>query len=482
MARRLISGLVALVACAGGIERAQADEFHFETFRYGQRAMGMGGAVTGQPFEPEASYYNPAGLALLDRGARFSGALNFLGYDRREQSGGLRDSGIFTPADLGSASFLPTPSSSVISARFADRHAIAFSTFLLGDLQESFTGFRDARVIGDPAVSQARFTSSFDRVDRLQLRGLTYAYAPSRRFSFGVSAFWLEQNRQESARRAQILGDQVGVGTLFIDVSSREKTTTHSLLARVGVAWRPTDSGSFGLSCSLPTLPLTGESTYGYTVITSGDGPNDALYLQEDETAEAVTRLPVNCRLGGALKPSPRWLLASDLSLHLPTSYQRFNLSDAIIGRQAEFRSAVTTDLTVNFAVGAEYRITERWPLRVGLFSNRTSAPAIPAAPDRFVPAHVDLYGATISAGYLGDRRSINLGLEVQYGQGEDVVSEGISSLIDSAEFARVDRTEWRVVVFVAGAAAFAKRAAVDIIKPVLEAESDDDQQKKSKK
>lgn len=463
MARVLRAFPLSLLALVGV---AHAGEFHFETFRYGQRAMGMGGAVTGQPFEPEASYYNPAGLALMERGARFSGALNFFGYDRRIQKGALRDGGFFAPSDLDSANFLPTPSSSVISTRFAGRHAIAFSTFLIGDLAEDFEGSRVTPVSDDPLFDSVKFNSTFVRRDRLQLRGLTYAYAPTRRLAFGISAFWLEHEREETARRAQILSAEDLFANLFIDVTSREKTTTHSLLGRLGVAWRPSEAASFGLACTLPTLPLTGESRYGYTIVTSGDEGTAPLYLDEAERADAQTRLPVNCRAGAALRISPRWLLAGDLSLHLPITYERFDFSTETAGREDDFSARVDTDTTINLALGAEYRASPRWPIRVGLFTNRTSAADIPANPDRFAPAHIDLYGATVSAGYLGDRRSLNLGVEVQYGQGEDVVSESLEALIDDADFTRVDRSEWRVVVFIAGAAAFAKKAAIDIIKP----------------
>lgn len=461
------ASLGALLTALLGI--ARADEFHFETFRYGQKAMGMGGAAAGQPFEPEASYYNPAGLALLGSGARFSGALNFFGYDRRIQKGALRDSGLFAPSDLESTAFLPTPSGSVVSTRFAKRHAIAFSTFLLGDLSEEFVGTLAAGVDGDPVFDAVDFNSSFIRRDRLQLRGLTYAYSPDDRWSAGISVFWLEHAREETARRAQILSSEGVITNLFIDVTSREKTVTHGLLARVGVAWRPTAAGSFGAACTLPTIPLTGEATYRYTLVTSGDGEaSGPLYIDEGETVAAETRLPVNCRLGAALQATDRWQIAGDLSLHLPIEYQRFVFAGDAVAREAAFRASVATDTTINLALGAEYRLTDRWPIRFGLFTNRTSAPEVPARPDRFVPPHLDLYGATLSAGYLGDERSINLGLEVQYGAGQDVVSEGIESLLDSQEFSRVDRSEWRIVIFIAGAASFAKAAAVDLIQPAL--------------
>jgi hypothetical protein len=115
--------------------------------------------------------------------------------------------------------------------------------------------------------------------------------------------------------------------------------------------------------------------------------------------------------------------------------------------------------------VGGEYRIAPRWPWRFGVFTNRTSAPEVPAQPSGLEAPHVDLYGITSSLGYLGDDRSLNLGFEVQYGTGHDVVSESLDSLLDEAGFARVGREEWRVVIFIAGAAAFAKSTAKELIK-----------------
>ena len=63
--------------------RGYADEFHYENFRFGQRALGMGGAVTAYLGEPESGFYNPAGLAFVE-GTRFSGAMNFYGLDEHK--------------------------------------------------------------------------------------------------------------------------------------------------------------------------------------------------------------------------------------------------------------------------------------------------------------------------------------------------------------------------------------------------------------
>ena len=82
MARWLAIGFLALLAAIGSVRSARADDVHYEDFRFGQRAMGMAGAVVGFLTEPEASYYNPGGLGFSGE-ATFSGSLHFFGVDKR---------------------------------------------------------------------------------------------------------------------------------------------------------------------------------------------------------------------------------------------------------------------------------------------------------------------------------------------------------------------------------------------------------------
>ena len=124
----------------------------------------------------------------------------------------------------------------------------------------------------------------------------------------------------------------------------------------------------------------------------------------------------------------------------------------------------VTHELTVNAAVGVEFPFAARWPMRAGLFTNRTSAPSVPALPKGFYEPHVDRYGATWSMGYLGDKRSINFGLEAQMGAGHSTASASLERLDGEAAYIRLEREEWRVVFFVAGAAAFASSASRELL------------------
>ena len=444
---------------------AHADEFHFETFRFGQRALGMGGAVTAYADEPEASFYNPAGLAMLG-GTRFSGTLNFFAFDHRTQKGGLRAGEFFAPEDLESSDFEPIPSSSVLTTTFGDgRHVLGLAAFLQSDSSEVFAGRRDATLpTGDYDAS--RTTVERRRQDQILLRGLVYGYRVDPGLALGASLLLASQDRTEIARRAEVLQRRATQDSVFVDASTREDSTTHSLLAQVGVLWRPSEAWSLGLSCRSPSLTLKGDADVVYTRVSSGnpDAGERPLLVDERTHQDATTLLPPNCRAGLAWRIPDRLVITFDTSIHVPLAYDRYALTSQLASRAAQLGEAVDAEPVLNAALGLEYRPAVRWPLRLGLFTNRTSAPAITPQPTELGPADVDLYGATLSAGYLGDDRAINLGAEVQMGTGYDAIPADLTSLIQDRDFRRIDRSEWRVVFFVSGAVTFAKKQATEIL------------------
>lgn len=455
MLRALLLSLLALAPLA------HADELHFSTFRFGQRAMGMGGAVTAYADEPEATFYNPAGLAMLG-GTRFSGALNFIGFDRRTQRGALRDAAFFQPGDLDSEEFVAIPASSVLTSTFAEgRHVLALSTFLQSDSEEDFSGSHEQALTGD-TYDFVRFTTERRREDEILLRGVSWGYRGGPTWAVGASVFLARQIRREVARRAEVLQRVSNGDSLFLDVSTREESTTHGLLARVGALWRPSERWSFGIACSTPSVTVLGEGKVGYTQIRSGGlaGDDRPLLVDERVDLDATTVLPADCRAGLAWRVPDRLVVGFDVAVHLPVDYDRYTLTPALAPRADELQAHVQTDAVVNAAVGLEWRASDRWPLRVGLFTNRTAAPAIDARPAALAPAHVDLYGATASLGYLGDDGSVNVGAELQVGSGEDAISADLESLRADRDFIRVDRSEWRLLLFVSGAVTFAKAAA----------------------
>ncbi len=452
---------------------ASAGEFHFENFRYGRRALGMAGAVTAYSSEPEASFYNPAGLAMLG-GIHFSGSLHFYGFDERRLREGLYTEGPDGAPDLTSGDSVVEPSSSVLSKSFGGgRHVLALSTFLASDLDESFRGAATAPFPPGAQYDQSVATAEFERQDTLLLRGISYAQRLGDRFAAGVTVFLSEHERSFSARRAIVLDDTRTADDSFADASTRENTLAYGLLLRAGVLWHIDPTWSLGAACSTPSVTVYGEGDVRVRLLSSGDPMRDDTPKHVDEGDDDLrveSVLPWSCRVGGLMRPSDSWALTLDVSVHVPVDYTRFSLPADLRGAQGRrqgVEAEVEAETTVNAAIGVEYLAAPRWPLRGGVFSNRTSAPEIDPEPAGLGPAHVDNYGATFSVGYLSESVAVAVGAEYQLGFGHDVVPRDFQSLVGTAtedEFLRVDRDDWRLLFFVSGAVGLAKEGADQLL------------------
>jgi len=454
---------------------ASADELHYETFRFGQRAHGMGGAVMALPGEPEATFYNPAGLSLLGAG-QFSGALQFYGLERRTLRKSFRARDWFTPLDETSDAFLALPSSSVIAKPVGDdgAHVFAFSTFLVDRTVESFSGSHQQSLV-DFGFDEIRYTSSRALDDQVVYIGGSWSWRLNPDLSLGLSVFYARRDERRSQQKSEVLTSVDANGQQsdhFLTVTNNATINDGALLARIGAYWKPSKQVALGLACSTQSVRLHGTAELGFGITYSGE-PDDPefkpLLLNEiRKDIDATTVYPWNCRAGVAWQASPWLLLSTDVSLYLPNSYTRLDV-DAdtrdLFNTDSQVVNEFESDLLINGAIGVELRPSPRWPIRAGFFTNRSAAPDISDSPRASALPQVHLYGATTSFGYVGDTRSINLGAEVQWGQGDDVVVRDLSDLISEPTFVRVDREQFRFLFFISGAFEFAKATALDLIK-----------------
>lgn len=473
--------MVGVCVCGGLMQGAHADEYHYENFRYGQRALGLGGAVVAYPGEPEMSYYNPAGLAMVG-GAVFSGALQFYGLDSRTLTDSFRTGPWLDPKDETSDAFVVLPSSSVMSKSFGDgdEHVVAVSSFLSSHLEESFSGTA-RQPVDSPTWRGVGYQSSLGRSDQILMIGATYAFRVLSNFAVGASAFYVRRDQRASVQRGQVNERTTPQGVdfeSFIEVANTTDISDGALVFRVGALWAVSDAWSAGFGCSAQSIHLHGEGALSYALTSSGepDDPasNPTRRAESWPGRDANTAYPWGCRMGGMWTWPGNVRVSLDLSAHFPVNYKRLDLSAAEAGG-AVVRSVLVNDVqkefVANAAVGVEVWLASRWPLRAGFFTNNSAAPDIPANPLTLYAPSIDLYGATVSAGYLGDDRSINLGAEVQWGSGHDVVVDELFDLISDPTFIRVDREEFRLVFFVSGAIDFAQKTAADLSKTLLDEE-----------
>ena len=115
-------------------------------------------------------------------------------------------------------------------------------------------------------------------------------------------------------------------------------------------------------------------------------------------------------------------LLAFDLSYHLPTysSYERIRLPEedrARLSFDDLFAVEVSRRGVLNANLGFEWVIAEDWPVRLGAFTNFSSAPALrPYEPGL---EQIDVVGGTVSVGYNFEGFALNFGFLGSTGWGK---------------------------------------------------------------
>jgi hypothetical protein len=443
---------------------ARADESRYESFRFGQQAMGMGGAVVAYPGEPEASYYNPAALALQGHGVVFSGGVQLWGFDWLVLTGSFRPDPVYSgPKDEAAALTLALPSSSVLSRSFKKgEHVIALSSFLTRDDEESFGSSLSAALTQQAGT----YDESVQRAhsDIVRYTGLSYAWRFKPKTSLGLSVFYVTRN-QSSQIKGLRRSIPDGQAQSFDIADGSVSISDGGLMLKVGFFHQLTRQWSMGLACSTPTLRIYGEGSIAETRARSGPVPT--LETLSVSSLRSESQTPWTCRAGAGWKLRPNLRLTSDLSVYASNRYQRLawqRPADEFSTFDAHFSADVDAGWLANVAFGAEWMIDGQWPVRGGLFTNFSAAADLPSAPSRYQPAKVHLWGLTVSGGYAGKERSLNVGADFQWGLGSDAVPGGLDTLLDQPAFARVDRQQYRLILFVSGAFEFAKHATNDLI------------------
>ncbi len=454
---------------------SQADDFHSKDFRFGQRAMAMGGAVTGAVTGPTATLYNPAGLGFL-HGSLFSGSMQYFGRDRRTLHDALRSAPIGMKT-LTSDSFLATPTSSVITHAFrGGRHNIAYSTFVVTAVDEHFSGKLSQSYTTPSFRHEDTVTASWRTRDKIMYMGPSYAYRPKKTLSFGVSLFYVRRE-QTLDFNSEAQTDEFDVATdlfyrsLFDDQASSVTLNDGALVARLGVMWLPRPRWSVGFAVRTRSVSLHGKGSERLKYTTSGDALVDPpaspdRFSYSEAMMNVLTVYPWSLSVGAGYRASPTLLLTFGADLDLPVRYDRYE-RDAHAEPARSSVQTIARQTNWNVAAGAEWLITSSIPLRAGLFTNRSAAPAVPLTSIGRAPAQVHRYGVTASAGFVGDKRSFNIGAEYAWGSGYDSVAAESASY--RAEYVRTPRSESRFVLFLSGAISFVKTTATDVIKHKLD-------------
>lgn len=470
--------LITLLACPSA--RVRADPFHAQTLPLGQRALGMGGAFTAVADDPSSAYYNPAGLSMTSDNA-LSASLTLTAFDRSSIEGGYRTSAGSSSLSHNTGASLPVFVSAVKHLGRRDeeqrrRHAVAFSSFTVGQRRLSF----DVEARDRGALSTNLETLSIDSADRTLWHGVSYAYRVPGLLAFGFSGFL-------SVTRAQYDEERIGATLLELRpdmafatevnswTSHRVTSNVKNLVARFGALYVFDDKLQLGVMFQPPSIHLRGQATVRERSLQndlSSDTPESSLYLAGQNSLSARNPLPWELRVGGRYRLYHWLTLAVDLSLYGKTGTRSHPVRaigprspDPETGAVATLGAFITDQwhrtFNGNIAVGGEAILKESIAVRAGLYTDLSSAPPIPRYSPNYRPPDVHRAGAALSLGLVSDGYDLSIGIIGVYGRGKALAFNDDPS--NESTYARTTATDATFMVFVNGVKnavrALAKRA-----------------------
>ncbi|MBK7972133.1 MAG: hypothetical protein IPK07_02140 [Deltaproteobacteria bacterium] len=406
----MLSAFLALV----GVRPATASDFNYADVFPGDRAAGMGGAYTAIANDATGTYYNPAGLVYAPY-ASVSVSANAFAW--RNQT--LRDSFFGEDVEFESSAFYPSAVASAIKLQDHPEVAFGFSVVVPHAISAS------SKQLYRPDLYEGIDTqigSDFETTLTTYQLGPSAALSLGPSLSVGITLYGIygsSSSRIGFTTQQTLEGpDGVPLVTDFRFQSTEDQSLGFASI--LGVLWSPADGVELGLALRPPGYQHH-EATVRTTVLAlSDDGvlvPNpdfgEAQDIEFDEGA------PVSLTPGVAWQALDRLLVSVEMSWFAGRS---FHVAGTPVSRES----------TWNLNAGAEYRVLDEVPVRIGFFTNRTSSPAPKPGDTRFLD-HVSDYGFTFGAAYVVSYAEVSAGLRMSWGDGAS------GSLTDASQVVDVD-------------------------------------------
>ncbi len=364
--------------------RAAADDFHYINKLIGERAALMGGAFTAVSDDPSGCYYNPSGvMRVTHESFSLSANLNEFQQETREDFLSGRD------VVLRSSQIVPTFWGVV---RPIGGGRVCFSVVV-----PDFTNLQAHKSLPSVTLGGVPGDLTVDLIseDAIYLIGPSYARGFGR-FSLGASLF-VAYRKSLAQLRALFIDRSGGIEENFTSADS----SGYGLTGALGGMYDLSERISLGLVYRPP-----GRIRSDRRVSEEGfNGPAGAISREGSQQTGTITEeLAQSVTVGGAYRPSERFLISADLSAHAPISYGSGNL---LVRKRSVY----------NLAFGTEYRPAQSWRFLAGVFTDQGSAPE---------PTNrINIYGASAGVSLETPQSSTTLGLVGSGGAGNYPGVEG---------------------------------------------------------
>jgi len=375
----------ALLAAGLAVGGVWAGEGNYRDYIVGERAAGMGGAALGLATSVESCFFNPGGLPYTDSSTvSLSASLyGFADY--------TVDDGWGPGKNIDVDSFLVVPTTFGSVWKLNRDWAFALSAFV-PDMARS----NDLEAY----VNQYDYFK-YNKDDQSLWLGPSAGVRIDDRFSVGISVFGVY-------RTYSWFRDIIRAATYTW--SEDIKYNDLSILALLGARYQLSPNWILGVTFQAPSVHLTGSGEY-LIKYSYGDG-NLVNYVDDVDTENTI---PAQIAAGIAYEERGRFALALDVIYHFSADFNRVEGEDQF---GLTWAYPMKYDAVVDFSLGGEYYIKDRYPIRAGFFTSLSASPD--ADPQTsYYPAHINKYGLTLSIGRETQNTTMNIGLNYSWGSGE---------------------------------------------------------------
>lgn len=361
--------------CSAFTLNLMADEFHYKDMLIGGRAATMGGAYTAISDDATGTYYNPAGLALI-QGDSISGSAKI-----------FNDSLTTYDQVIGKNDWVRKNNNLLANffgiVKKMKNHVFAFSMAI----EDASIEYQDQvyRDITGLSVDIDLYLFNLHQEDTTDLFSLSYATELGDSFSVGLTTSYHKRQARLNIHSLIEYKDSTEESHY-----SNTAIIEHGIRPKLGFLWYPTQKLSFGLALS-STFLFSNQKESQFNDQAVGSDNNE---FKEISTALSKT-FPIVSNLGIAYFASPFLLFSFDFDFH----YSLLNSVEDVM----------------NFSLGSEYYLNQKNAIRVGVYTNNSNVKAVSAA--TLGLTHLDLYGVTL--GYTNYSKDSSITFGVVYSQGE---------------------------------------------------------------
>mgnify|MGYP003328944562 CR=1 FL=1 len=451
--------ILVVLACSFFHRHALADQFHYQNFVIGDRAIGLGGAYGGVSDDASGVFYNPAGSAFA-LSNDISGSANAM-YNKK----------VVFKETIGGQDFVESSSGSVPSffgGLLKIDHILEGLVFAWGiysldsELKDQDDLFKNITLSpGSPCEISGggtgpaapdnvlkRFHRTVNSRGATEYIGASLGWRFSNSVAVGFGANYVKvdeliqeyQDVKQSSKFCKTDGSYEE-GTYNLTQNIRQQLTAYGLQPVLGIQASLFGRLSIGLTLKFGTyfsqnFEQTREArvfkllnSHQTAIEDNSRQSNDLWTIQEDNDVLAANfspgepyteekplgSMPGNYRLGLAYFASPRMLLALDL-VHVAS------VTDA--------STMYRKDAVTNMNFGIEYYVMPAVPVRLGVFTNNDARPTVIKNKVN-QRNHIDYIGSSLFASWVQPNSQIGAGIVLQNGSGDAQKIGGSQSIQD---------------------------------------------------